>query len=153
MTTFYDTRKFSLTSRRNFSKWQLFTKTCSFYRFGFGGHSAPNRPISDQHRINQSAISTESTNQRSAFSHHFLTFDLMIFFFFTQVQTPVTLYGELWSILVVRLAHSANLRSRFGHVSAAQGVPGWSPIQVLTPLDGAWLRWSDGNRYVTATWL
>ena len=102
--------------------------------------SAPNQPISDQHRINQSAISTESTNQRSAFSHHFLTFDLMIFFFiffFTQVQTPVTLYGELWSILVVRLAHSANLRSRFDHVSAAQGVPGWSPIQVLTPLDGA----------------
>ena len=76
-----------------------------------------------------------------------------LFIFFTQVQTPVTLYGELWSILVVRLAHSANLRSRFGHVSAAQGVPGWSPIQVLTPLDGAWLRWSDGNRYVTATWL
>ena len=36
---------------------------------------------------------------------------------------------------------------------AARGVPGWSPIQVLTPLDGAWLRWSDGNRYVTATWL
>ena len=32
-----------------FSKWQLFTKTCSFYRLGFGGHSAPNRPISDQH--------------------------------------------------------------------------------------------------------
>ena len=71
--TFYDTRKFSLTSRRNFSKWQLFTKTCSFYRLGFGGHSAPNRPISDQHRINQSAISI---------FHHFLTFDLMIFFFF-----------------------------------------------------------------------
>ena len=34
----------------------------------------------------------------------------------------------------------------------ARGVPGWSPIQVLTPLDGAWLRWSDGNRYVTAAW-
>ena len=30
---------------------------------------------------------------------------------------------------------------------AARGVPGWSPIQVLTPLDGASLRWSDGNRY------
>ena len=39
------------------------------------------------------------------------------FFFFTQVQTPVTLCsGELWSILVVRLAHSADLRSRLRHV-------------------------------------
>ena len=80
-------------------------------------------------------FSVETNNP--AFSHHFLTFDLMIFFFFTQVQTPVTLNGELWSILVVRVAHSANLRSRFGHVSAAQGVPGRSPIQVQTPLDGA----------------
>ena len=34
----------------------------------------------------------------------------------------------------------------------ARGVPGWSPIQVLTPRDGAWLRWSYGNRYVTAAW-
>ena len=42
------------------------------------------------------------------------------FFFFTEVQTPVTLCsarGELWSILVVRLAHSADLRSRLRHVS------------------------------------
>ena len=36
----------------------------------------------------------------------------MATFFFTQVQTPVTLWGgELWSILVVRIAHSAYLRS------------------------------------------
>ena len=45
------------------------------------------------------------------------------FFFFTQVQTPVTLCsGELWSILVVRLAHSADLRSRLRHVSSAPSV-------------------------------
>ena len=37
-------------------------------------------------------------------------------------------------------------------VATARGVPGWSPIQVLTPLDGAWLRWSDGNRNVSAAW-
>ena len=132
-----------------------FTKTCSFIGLD----------LEDTvHQTGQSAISTESTNQRSAFSRHFLTFDLMecsrmiwaqfsvetnnpafsrhfltfdLMIFFTRVQTPVTLNGELWSILVVRLAHSANLRSRFGHVSAARGVPGWSPIQVLTPLDGA----------------
>ena len=45
------------------------------------------------------------------------------FFFFTQVQTPVTLCsGELWSILVVRPAHSADLRSRLRHVSSAPSV-------------------------------
>ena len=45
------------------------------------------------------------------------------FFFFTQVQIPVTLFsGELWSILVVRLAHSADLRSRLRHVSSAPNV-------------------------------
>ena len=45
------------------------------------------------------------------------------FFFFTQVQTPVTLCsGEWWSILVVRLAHSADLRSRLRHVSSAPSV-------------------------------
>ena len=45
------------------------------------------------------------------------------FFFFTQVQTPVTLCsGELSSILVVRLAHSADLRSRLRHVSCAPSV-------------------------------
>ena len=45
------------------------------------------------------------------------------FFFFTQVQTPVTLCsGELWSILVVRLAHSSDLRSRLRHVSNAPSV-------------------------------
>ena len=44
-------------------------------------------------------------------------------FFFNQVQTPVTLCnGELWSILVVRLAHSADLRSRLRHVSSAPSV-------------------------------
>ena len=42
---------------------------------------------------------------------------------FTQVQTPVTLCsGELWSILVVRLTHSADLRSRLRHVSSAPSV-------------------------------
>ena len=41
------------------------------------------------------------------------------FSFFTQVQNPVTLCsGELWSIPVVRLAHSADLRSRLRHVSS-----------------------------------
>ena len=49
--------------------------------------------------------------------------DFFFFFFFTQVQTPVTLCsGELWSILVVRLAHSADLRSRLRHVSNAPSV-------------------------------
>ena len=42
------------------------------------------------------------------------------FFFCTQVQTPGTLCsGEWWRILVVRLAHSADLRSRLRHVSSA----------------------------------
>ena len=50
-------------------------------------------------------------------------FFFFFFFFFTQVQTPVTLCsGELWSILVVRLAHSADLRSRLRHVSSAPSV-------------------------------
>ena len=69
---------------------------------------------------------------------------IFYFYFFTQVQTPITLCsGELWSVLVVRLAHSADLRSRLRHVlvhqalPTARGVPGWSSIQVLTPLDGA----------------
>ena len=90
---------------------------------------------------------------KSDFCWHF-------FFFFTQVQTPVTLCsGELWSILVrLCIAHSADLRSRLRHVSSAPsvaystGCSRWSPIQVLTPLDGAWLWWSDGSRYVTAAW-
>ena len=44
-------------------------------------------------------------------------------YFFMQVQTPVTLCsGEWWSILVVRLAHSADLRSRLRHVSSAPSV-------------------------------
>ena len=48
---------------------------------------------------------------------------VFFFFFFTQVQTPVTLFsGELSSILVVRLAHSADLRSRLRHVSSAPSV-------------------------------
>lgn len=29
----------------------------------------------------------------------------------------------------------------------ARGVPRWSPSQVLTAPDAAWLRWSDENRY------
>ena len=29
----------------------------------------------------------------------------------------------------------------------APGIPRRSPIQVLTGLDAAWLRWSDENRY------
>ena len=50
-------------------------------------------------------------------------FFFFFFFFFTQVQTPVTLCsGEWWSILVVRLAHSADLRSRLRHVSSAPSV-------------------------------
>ena len=45
------------------------------------------------------------------------------FFFFTQVQTPVPLCsGEWWSLLVVRLAHSADLRSCLRHVSSAPSV-------------------------------
>ena len=53
----------------------------------------------------------------------FSSFFFFFFFFFTQVQTPVTLCsGELWSILVVRLAHSADLRSRLRHVSSAPSV-------------------------------
>ena len=37
-----------------------------------------------------------------------------------QVQTPVTLFsGELWSILVVRLTHPTDLRSRLRHVCSA----------------------------------
>ena len=44
-------------------------------------------------------------------------------FFFDQIQTPVTLFsGKLWSILVVRLAYSADLRSRLCHVSSAPSV-------------------------------
>ena len=40
-----------------------------------------------------------------------------------QGVTPVTLCsGELWSILVVRLAHSADLRSRLRHMSRAPSV-------------------------------
>ena len=51
------------------------------------------------------------------------SFQIFFYFFFTQVQTPVTLCsGELWSILVVRPAHSADLRSRLRHVSSAPSV-------------------------------
>ena len=54
------------------------------------------------------------------------------FSFFTQVQTPVTLCcGELWSILVVRLAHSADLRYRLRHVPSAPSIAystGCSPV-------------------------
>ena len=40
-----------------------------------------------------------------------------------KVQTPVTLRaGELWSILVVRLALNADLRSQLRHVSGAPSV-------------------------------
>ena len=46
-----------------------------------------------------------------------------LFFLFTQVQTPVTVCsGELWSILVVRRAHNADLRSRLRHVSSPPSV-------------------------------
>ena len=54
-----------------------------------------------------------------------VVFFFIFLFFFIQVQTPVTLCdGELWSILVVRLAHSADLimRSRLRHVSSAPSV-------------------------------
>ena len=44
-------------------------------------------------------------------------------FFLSPVQTPVTLCsGEWWSILVVRLAHSADMRSRLHHVSSVPSV-------------------------------
>ena len=52
-------------------------------------------------------------------------FFLFVFlsFFFTKFQTPVTLsISESWSILVVRPAHSADLRSRLRHVSSAPSV-------------------------------
>ena len=40
--------------------------------------------------------------------------------FFLKFQTPVTpCSGELWSILVLRQEHSADLRSRLRHVSSA----------------------------------
>ena len=43
--------------------------------------------------------------------------------FLLKFQTAVTLCSdELWSILVVRLAHSADLRSRLRHVSSAPSV-------------------------------
>ena len=55
------------------------------------------------------------------------------------MQTPVTLCsGELWSILVVRLVHSADLRSQLRHLSSAPSVacrswvvthPGTNPAQ------------------------
>ena len=42
-----------------------------------------------------------------------VTDESMRLFFLLKFQSPVTLCsGELWSILVVRLAHSANLRSQ-----------------------------------------
>ena len=64
-----------------------------------------------------------------------LRYDFFFFFFFTQVQTPVTLCsGELWSILVVRLAHSADLRSRLRHVSSA---PSWCLQEQTRP---SWSR-------------
>ena len=47
----------------------------------------------------------------------------LFFFFFTQVQTPVTLFsGELRSILVVRLAHSAYLNQDFCHTCVISSV-------------------------------
>ena len=72
------------------------------------------------HESNTLQISSEKRyhDYRKYLAGHF-------FFFFTQVQTPVTLCsGELWSILVVRLAcaHSADLRSRLRHVSSAPSV-------------------------------
>ena len=44
-------------------------------------------------------------------------------FFLLKFQNPVKLsIGELWGILVLRLAHCANLRSRLRHVSSAPSV-------------------------------
>ena len=55
--------------------------------------------------------------------HAIFFYFLFYFILFTQVQTPVTLCsGELWTILVVRLAHSADLKSRLRHVSSAPSV-------------------------------
>ena len=47
---------------------------------------------------------------------------LFFFFFFFLLKSRLQSHffsGELWSILVVRLAHSADLRSRLRHVSSA----------------------------------
>ena len=45
--------------------------------------------------------------------------DFVVFFLESRLQpeSHFVLSGELWSILVVRLAHSADLRSRLRHVS------------------------------------
>ena len=64
----------------------------------------------------------EEKNSLFPCDHDFHVF-FFFFFFFTPVQTPVTLCsGELRSILVVRLAQSADLRSRLRHVSSAPNV-------------------------------
>ena len=51
------------------------------------------------------------------------TFVVIIVIFLLKFQTSVTLCsGELWSNLIVRPAHSADLRSRLRHVSSAPSV-------------------------------
>ena len=48
---------------------------------------------------------------------------IIIIIFLLKFQTPVTLCsGKLWSILLARLSHSADLRSRLRHVSSAPSV-------------------------------
>ena len=60
------------------------------------------------------------------------------FFLLFKLQTPVTLCsGELWSILVVRLAHSADLRSRLRHESMAPSV---AYSRWCSPVISAYLR-------------
>ena len=52
-------------------------------------------------------------------------FFFFFFFFFFLLKSRLQSHffsGELWSILVVRLAHSADLRSRLRHVSSAPSV-------------------------------
>ena len=76
---------------------------------------------------------------KSRLQSHFVVVNCGVFWWWDQHTLPT------WGLgFAMCLVHQV--------LPTARGVPGWSPIQVLTPLDGAWLRWSDGNRYVTAAW-
>ena len=104
----------------------------SLPQLAFNVTSTPTMPDSWRHR---SSISL-TTARRNHVEHSFhkarqlstvsklpSACQFFSFIFFTQVQIPVTLCsGELWSILVVRQAHSADLRSRLRHVSGAPSV-------------------------------
>ena len=81
-----------------------------------------------KHKEKKKKTKKEKTAPLGPFHHYgksvcVCAFFFFFFFFFTQVQTPVTLCsGELRSVLVVRLAHSADLRSRLRHVYSAPSV-------------------------------